>query len=86
MPWVAAVVLSKEAVSSSSVKQPLHSAAKKGNADSLRSLVADGALSQDQLERDNLDFTALAWACRAGVYPAFRPFLRRVRPSTAVLT
>ena len=57
-------------------EKPLHSAAKKGNVDSLRSLVADGALSQDQLdERDNLDFTALAWACRAGSLPCVQALL-----------
>ena len=51
----------------------------KGNVDSLRSLVADGALSQDQLDELYNSISRHFLLAVLAVYPAFRPFLRRVR-------
>ncbi len=57
-------------------EKPLHAAAKKGDVEALRTLLADGAYSQAQLdERDTRDFTALAWACRAGELPIVKILL-----------
>jgi ankyrin repeat protein len=57
-------------------EKPLHAAAKKGDVEALRSILAAKSFSQTEIdERDTRGFSALTWACRVGELEAVKILL-----------